>query len=65
MVEGIDGNGLALKDGLVLQLRRERLHSAVPHCKEGVVTAFCRNCQSYNAQSKSWNRLWLLMIRFK
>ena len=68
MVEGVDGNNLALKDGLVLRLRHERFHSVpsmVPHCKEGVVAAFCQNWRSYNAQLKSWNHLWLLMIRFK
>ena len=43
MVEGMDENGLALKDGLVLWLRHERFHSVpsmVAHCKKGVVAAF-------------------------
>ena len=68
LVEGMDGNSLTLEGGLVLWLRHERFQSVpsmVPHCREGVVAAFCQNWWSYNAQSKSWNGLWLLMIRFK
>ena len=56
LVEGVDGNAVALGDDLVPRLRRERFHSVpsmMSHCRDYVVAGFSLNWWSYKTQSKS------------